>query len=52
MMSRDEERLADMAMLAMFKLRDALVQRDANTDACKIDRLMSQLQAWSKEQVK
>lgn len=35
-----EEALADQALLALFKLRDHLVHRNANALACRVDEQM------------
>jgi len=50
-MTPHEEALADAALLALFKLRDSLVLRDANHDACDIDRLMEGLETWARQAV-
>lgn len=39
------EALADDALLAVFKLRDRLVARDCNHAACRIERIMDDLEA-------
>lgn len=39
-----EERLADDALLAVFKLRDRLVHLQRNTEACRVDEAMELLE--------
>lgn len=44
-----EEAHADAALLALSKLRDMLVRRDANLAACKIDDAIHAVEAASRE---
>jgi len=46
-----EEAQADAALLVLFKLRDALVWRNANTDACRVDAIMADLEDFAKGRV-
>lgn len=46
-----EEAQADAALLAMFKLRDLLVRRDANNAACRVDETMSALEDLARGRV-
>ena len=44
-----EEAHIDAAFLAMSKLRDQLVRRDANSAACRVDEAMEKLTAAIRE---
>lgn len=44
-----EEAHADAALLALSKLRDQLVRRDANLAACLIDDAIASVEAASRE---
>lgn len=44
-----EEAHIDAAFLAMSKLRDQFVHRDANSAACRIDAIMEELQSVVRE---
>ena len=44
-----EEAHADDAFLAMSKLRDQFVRRDANSAACRVDEAMEKLTAAIRE---
>lgn len=46
-----EEALADTALLALFRLRESLVLRNANSPACKVDEIMSSLEGFAREAV-
>ena len=50
-MTRLEEALADDALLALFKLRDSLVHRDANLLACRVDEIMSELESFARHAI-
>lgn len=47
-----EEAIADDALLALSKLRDQLVRRDANLSACLIDDAIATIEAACRECVK
>lgn len=46
-----EADLADAALLAMFRLRDALVHRDANRSACRVDDMMAEFEGFVRGRV-
>jgi len=46
-----EEALADEALLALFKLRDRLVHRNANSLACRVDEQMEALESLARSSV-
>lgn len=45
-----EEAVADDALLALSKLRDLLVRRDANLSACLVDDAIASVEAACREQ--
>ena len=47
-----EEAHADAALLALSKLRDLLVRRDANLSACLIDDAIASVEAACRENSK
>jgi hypothetical protein len=48
-LSEAEESHADAALLALSKLRDMLVRRDANLAACLVDDAIHAVEAASRE---
>lgn len=44
-----EEAVADDALLALSKLRDLLVRRDANLSACLVDDAIASVEAACRE---
>lgn len=47
-----EEAVADDALLALSKLHDLLVRRDANLSACLVDDAIASVEAACRENVK
>lgn len=43
-----EEQHLDDALLALFKMRDRLVQRNANHEACRLDEIMERLEDFAR----
>ena len=47
-----EEAHADAALLALSRLRDVLVRRDANLSACLVDDAIASVEAACREKMK